>query len=262
MLDYAANATAFWKVEALQAWFETECERNETDGAAALEAAFDVTDPDSYWATVQTNLAADRIRLVFVADEVAAEVRSIVEFLNRQMRETEVIAIEVKQYVDADGTRQTIVPRVVGRTEAARAAKSPAGRGATAPFDFSTASPAFHDLLAKMDALAGELGLTVKAGRTGRNYQPPVLERGAKYTSGIGVYATNRGAEFYLGIFRELGAHDLADDLLQRLRDVAGRPINAVSSPAIPCEALTLDWNRARSVLIEPYFQARSQLSK
>jgi len=262
MLDYAANATAFWKVEALQAWFETECERSETDGAAALEAAFGVTEPDSYWATVQTNLAADRIRLVFVADEVAPEVRSIVEFLNRQMRETEVLAIEVKQYVDADGTRQTIVPRVVGRTEAARAAKSPAGRGATAPFDFSTASPAFHDLLAKMDALASELGLTVKAGRTGRNYQPPVLERGVKYTSGIGVYATDRGAEFYLGIFRDLGADDLADDLLQRLRDVTGRPVNAVSSPAIPCEALTLDWNRARSELIEPYFQARSQLPK
>lgn len=117
----------------------------------------------------------------------------------RQMRETEVLAIEVKQYVDADGTRQTIVPRVIGRTEAARAAKSPAGRGATAPFDFSTASPAFHDLLARMDALASELGLTVKTGRTGRNYQPPALERGVKYTSGIGVYATDRGADSTLG---------------------------------------------------------------
>lgn len=262
MLDYAANATAFWKVEALQAWFETECERCETEGTAALEAAFGVTEPDSYWATVQTNLAADRIRLVLVADEVASEVRSIVEFLNRQMRETEVLAIEVKQYVDADGTHQTIVPRVVGRTEAARAAKSPAGRTATTPFDFSTASPAFHDLVAKMDVVACELGLTVKAGRTGRNYQPAVLEGGGKYTSGIGVYATDRGAEFHLGIFRELGADDLADDLLQRLRDVTGRPVNAASSPAIPCEALTLDWNRARSELIEPYFHARSQLPK
>jgi hypothetical protein len=262
MLDYAANATTFWKVETLQAWFETECERNEIDAATMLNEAFGVSDPESYWATVQTNLAAERIRLVFVADEIAAELRSIVEFLNRQMRETEVLAIEVKQYVDADGARQTIVPRVVGRTEAARAAKSPAARGAGAAFDFSAASPAFHDLLAKMDVLANELGLTVKDGRTGRNYQPPAPEPDAKYTSGIGIYATGRGAEFYLGIFREFGADDLADELLQRLRAIAGRPVNAVAAPAIPCEALTVDWNRARTELIEPYFQARSQLSK
>ena len=67
---------------------------------------------------------------MFVADEIAPELRSIVEFLNRQMSETEVIAIEVKHYVDADGQRQTIVPRIIGRTEAARAAKGGAGRAA------------------------------------------------------------------------------------------------------------------------------------
>lgn len=44
------------------------------------------------------------------------------------MTETEMLAIEVKQYVDAEGHRQTIVPRVVGRTEAARAAKGAVGR--------------------------------------------------------------------------------------------------------------------------------------
>lgn len=37
MLDYAANATAFWKVDLVQAWFETECERRGTDSAGALE---------------------------------------------------------------------------------------------------------------------------------------------------------------------------------------------------------------------------------
>jgi hypothetical protein len=128
MLDYAANAIAFWKVESLQAWFEAECERGNIGSAAKLETACGVTDPDSYWDMVRTNLAADRIRLVFVADEIAPELRSIVEFLNRQMSETEVLAIEVKQYVDAEGQRQTIVPRLVGRTEAARAAKGGSGR--------------------------------------------------------------------------------------------------------------------------------------
>lgn len=212
MLDYAANATAFWKVELLRAWFDAECERRGSDSAPALEAAFGVTDPSTYWARVQTNLAADRIRLVFVADEIAPELRSIVEFLNRQMSETEVLAIEVKQYVDADGERQTIVPRVVGRTEAARAAKGVVGRSETSAFDLSTAPPDFRELLVKMDSIARDLGLSVTSGRTGRNYRPPVLEPGARNTSGIGVYATGHRAEFNLAVFRELGADDIADD--------------------------------------------------
>lgn len=129
MLDYAANATAHWNVESLRTWFEAECERHGVDSHSALDAAFGTTDHDGYWETVRTNLAAERIRLVFVADEIPPELRSIVEFLNRQMVETEVLAIEVKQYVDADGERQTIVPRLLGQTEAAKATKGGAGPG-------------------------------------------------------------------------------------------------------------------------------------
>jgi hypothetical protein len=128
MLDYAANATSHWNVDLLRTWFETECERQQMDPQTRLNTVLGVTDTDSYWDAVKTNLAAERIRLVFVADEIPPELRSIVEFLNRQMTETEVFAIEVKQYVDADGARQTIVPRVVGRTEAAKAAKSSGAR--------------------------------------------------------------------------------------------------------------------------------------
>jgi len=131
MLDYAANATAYWKVESLQAWFEAECDRRGEQTLARLEQAFGVSDEEEYWNSVRTNLAAERIRLVFVADEIASELRAIVEYLNRRMTETTVIAIEVKQYVDASGERQTIVPRVLGQTEAARRAKggsSTAGR--------------------------------------------------------------------------------------------------------------------------------------
>jgi hypothetical protein len=128
MLDYAANGTAFWNVEQLQAWFGAECDRRGADPAEVLSSTCAVVDADGYWERVRTNLAASRIRLVFVADEIAPELRSIVEFLNRQMIDTEVLAIEVRQYVDADGERQTVVPRVVGQTEAARAAKAVGAR--------------------------------------------------------------------------------------------------------------------------------------
>ena len=99
---------------------------------------------------------------MFVADEIAPELRSIVEFLNRQMTETEVLAIEVKQYVDTEGERQTIVPRVVGQTEAARAAKGTRSRAGGAAFDLATAPADVRELIEKMDAVADELGLTVR----------------------------------------------------------------------------------------------------
>ena len=261
MLDYAANATAFWKVDSLQAWFEAECERLGTDSVVALEAAFGITDPSSYWERVQTNLAADRIRLVFVADEIARELRSIVEFLNRQMAETEVIAIEVKQYVDGEGQRQTIVPRVVGQTEAARAVKGTRSRAAGPAFDLATAPADVRQMIEKMDGLVDELVLTVRPTRTGRNYQPAVLESGVKYVSGIGVYASGRGAEFNLSVFRELGADEVADDLLQRLREITGLKVEALSSPAVPCQALLDNWDRVVSLLIAPYFHARGELA-
>jgi len=45
------------------------------------------------------------------------------------MATTQVLAIEIKQYVDADGKHQTLVPRLLGQTEAARQAKGrPDGR--------------------------------------------------------------------------------------------------------------------------------------
>jgi len=261
MLDYAANATAFWRVDSLQAWFEAECERLGTDSVAALEATFGITDPGSYWEGVQTNLAADRIRLVFVADEIAPELRSIVEFLNRRMTETEVLAIEVKQYVDTQGERQTIVPRLVGQTEAARAAKGTRSRTGGPAFDSVSAPPDVRELIEKMDDVANELGLTVKPGRTGRNYQLSILEPGVRYKSGIGVYSTGRGAEFNLSAFRELGANEVADGLLQRLREVTGLQVDAPAWPAVPCRALLANWDRARSQLILPYFDARRELA-
>ncbi len=60
--------------------------------------------------------------MVFVSDEVPRELRRVVEFLNGQMSPAEVIAIEVKQYLAADGTK-TLVPRVIGQTAEVEARK-------------------------------------------------------------------------------------------------------------------------------------------
>jgi hypothetical protein len=74
------------------------------------------------------NLSASRLRLIFVADVILPELRRIVEFLNEQLSRTEVLALEVRQYVEQGGTRVTLVPRLIGETQAALQAKGSSGR--------------------------------------------------------------------------------------------------------------------------------------
>ena len=115
MLDYAANAVLYWPVESIRTLFEARCERAETDSDSALSELLGTDgDTEAFWQQVKTNLQAERIRLVFVADEISTELRRIVEFLNKQMDPAEVLAVEVKQYAGKD--TRTLVPRVIGRT--------------------------------------------------------------------------------------------------------------------------------------------------
>lgn len=128
MLDYAANASAYWDAGRLRSAFEARF----ADAAAASEelSVFieDELEPETFWDAVAANLKERRLRLVFVADRIPPELRSIVEFLNEQLQLTEVIAVEVKQYVEPDGQRVNVVPRVIGETEMARRVKRTRGR--------------------------------------------------------------------------------------------------------------------------------------
>ena len=123
MLDYAANGVVAWRAEALRARFNARCAKSGCDPADVFTAAMGERDADSFWTQVHTNLEARRLRLVFVADAIPRELETIVNFLNDQMQATEVLAIEVKQFVDDAGDHQTIVPRVLGQSPAARRAK-------------------------------------------------------------------------------------------------------------------------------------------
>jgi hypothetical protein len=79
-------------------------------------------DQEEFWRKVKTNLQAGKVRLIFVADEIPADLRRVVEFLNQQMDPAEVLAIEIKQY--AGQGMKTLVPRVVGQTVEAQQKKS------------------------------------------------------------------------------------------------------------------------------------------
>lgn len=129
MLEYAANAATSWSVDRIRGWFDETCADAARDPDAELRDRLGVENVDEFWGRVATNLSAEQLRLVFVADTIGPELRRMIEYLNRQMQDTEVFAIEVKQYATDDRERQTIVPRIVGQTEAARRTKRLTTRG-------------------------------------------------------------------------------------------------------------------------------------
>ena len=141
MLDYAANATAYWPIETIKARFEMRCQKQNVDSEIVLaELLTDAMNYDDYWQMVKINLQAGRIRLIFLADHIPDELRSIVEFLNRQMDPAEVLAVEIPQFI-GQGLR-CLVPRVIGQTSEIQQKKS----GRTSPkWDEAT----FFDALQK-----------------------------------------------------------------------------------------------------------------
>lgn len=122
MLDYAANALAYWPVEQLQLAFEQTCASRGFSADEVLAGFLADSDEERFWTSVRTNLQAGRMRLLFVADLIPAELERVVEFLNRNMPSVDVAAIEVKQFVG--GSQTTLVSRLLGQSAATRQAKS------------------------------------------------------------------------------------------------------------------------------------------
>lgn len=115
MLDYAANAVVYWRPGELADDFGAQCEaRGESPDDVLAQFLQDGADPGDFWERVETNLRAGRIRVLFVADQIPAELQRVVEFLNEQMDPAEVLAVEIRQYVG--GGQKALFPRVMGQT--------------------------------------------------------------------------------------------------------------------------------------------------
>ena len=128
VLDYAANAVIYWPIETLQAQFANQCLHRGVDPDQELANFLELEqDPVLFWQQAKTNLQAGKIRLLFVADEIPAELRRIVEFLNQQWIPPKSLAIEIKRYTGSGVN--TLVPMVVGQTAKAEQRKG----GPTAP---------------------------------------------------------------------------------------------------------------------------------
>ncbi len=125
MLDYAANAVAYWQTGSIAMAFAATCATADINAEAKLAEFLGEPDPGTFWDQVDANLRAGRIKLVFVADAIPRELARIVEFLNEQMT-ADVRAVELKWYQSSAGAT-TLVPRIFGETERAATQKKASG---------------------------------------------------------------------------------------------------------------------------------------
>lgn len=126
MLDYAANAVAFISMEEIR----EKVNNRYADITLQDDFLTENIDEEKFWQNVKENIEEGRIRMLFVADEIPRELKTIIEFLNLQMNKSEVLGVEIKQYQAADEKIKTLVSRVYGQTIEAQIKK---GKGSTGP---------------------------------------------------------------------------------------------------------------------------------
>jgi hypothetical protein len=224
--------------------FEARCRQDNRHPDVELRAAFGEQRGDDVWAQVHTNLAARRLRLVFVADTIPPELQRIVEFLNEQMGETEVLAVEVKQYVDEAGTQQTIVPRVLGQTQTAQQVK---GKRQIRHWDRASLldelerdqGKPMRGLVERVLEWADQRGIALSYGH-GARYGSVVLGSSAPFA----IYTTGR---LETRFDRLAGWPSMTDDDLERIR----QQLNEIANGSIPPDKLR-SWP---SVLMQPLLE-------
>lgn len=250
MLDYAANAVVYWPVEFFRAEFEADCQRRGVDPDQELAAVLGPErDAAAFWQQAKTNLQAGKVRLVFVADEIPAELRRIVEFLNEQMDPAEVLGVEIKQFTGE--SLRTLVPVVVGHTAEAQQRKGSQSLDRR-QWDESSFFEELNRRHETADAAVarrilewGRANTTyVWWGKGQRNGSfVPVLRRDGSDHSLFAVY-TYGSVELYFQFYRAKPPFDSEVkrlELLQRLNDVPGVsiPTEAIARrPSIPLSTL------------------------
>lgn len=123
VLEYAANGHYYWDKSMIIKHAEETCENMDSNLNALLSNLTKQEDIDveGFFENVEFKLKEGNIRLIFFLEEAPIQLKSLVEFLNKQMTRTEVILVECKMYKQSDGL--VLVPSLFGYTDEARVLK-------------------------------------------------------------------------------------------------------------------------------------------
>ena len=121
MLEYAANGHHYWSAEELQARAQESSGGLDQLNSWITQVGAVGGTSGAFFEAVVANLRKATMRLIFFLEESPNELRSLVEFLNNQLKETEVLLVEARLYESPSG--RIIVPWLFGYSEEARVAK-------------------------------------------------------------------------------------------------------------------------------------------
>lgn len=241
MLDYAANAVIHWPVETIRSQFERTAEGQGLDPTNVLvQFLGNDGDVEAFWQKVKTNLQAEKIRLLFVADEIPQELRRVIEFLNGQMDPAEVLAIEVKQYVGRENLK-TLVPRLVGQTAIAQQRKA----GGTQKQQKIDEQSFLDDMLSRRGAPECDVARRIIAWSKQRNLTQN-FNRWPKISSFIPVVETPGGPRYPISVqtqgdvwLQMRWLRDNAPFREEAKRSELWRRLNQIPGVAVPQERMT-----------------------
>jgi hypothetical protein len=115
LLEFAANAPNVWPTDLSDSLSGEDSELGEV--LRKLDPP-GMGSAEDFLEHIEENLRVGRIRLILFTEESPMELRRSVEFLNRQMENSEILLIEATQY-KRNGFR-IVVPSVVGYVDRAR----------------------------------------------------------------------------------------------------------------------------------------------
>lgn len=162
VVEYAASFAQSWDAERMRSAFEaSHSAPTERLRALLLPDERDATLDDEsfesdFWQRVDQNIQSGRIRLMVVSDRIPETLLTMIEFLNSDMRQCELLALELQHFesVDADGATvtRTIVPRLLGQS-ATRRKRTKKTRGHS--------DPGYYILEPVVERLEQDMGLRV-----------------------------------------------------------------------------------------------------
>jgi hypothetical protein len=121
MLEYAANGRHYWSA----AEFQRHAQNAAGDEWKLSQKLKELTNSEitaeEFFSAMEKNLQQSKLRLIFFLEDSSHELRSIVEFLNGQLKDMEILIVEARQY--QQGNARIVVPWVFGFTEETRVAK-------------------------------------------------------------------------------------------------------------------------------------------
>ena len=122
VIDYAANAARLWTKEQLLAAASSQALIDNTTvdaGVARLGGSY--SDASTLLQAAADKLARNDIRIILFMEEAPPELKTIVEFMNKEMSTVELLLVEARMY-DVQGMT-VVAPRLWGFTEQVRQQK-------------------------------------------------------------------------------------------------------------------------------------------